>query len=375
MKNFKLLFNNLIHKYLRDFALKRLGTHEADLLPIRNFLEFSLPKWQENNRSFSRILNSKKYYSDKIIKDMLNRLAIIVFILFLIPIFSTNVFSEDVNELIKIAKEFENDDKNNDAMVYFDKVLDIEPDNIEALNGKSRILLFEKKFDVSREFAEKALEIDNKNLSALVNIGIGLGFQNYFDDSQKYFDRALEIDGNHTDALVNKATLLIKQKKEYQLSAELLEKALDIDPDNVYALQNLRLAFHEMPTKRFDGIIQTVMRDKDGNLIGYSESDRITITEYVPRDFFTAIGLNSTMKVDENIDSIILVKEGNRRFLQEYKEFITRTGEGMFYLSSHDIGNATLNVLNARTHGHFQEPEDKISSRWILVVPKSFMSK
>lgn len=283
---------------------------------------------------------------------------------------SLSVFSD---EYVEKTDALEEPSENNPKSVEnFDKILELEPNNIKALYGKGSLLLLENDLDTSLRYFDRVLELEPEHVSSLVNKGIILGQKKQFDESLVLFDKALEIEPNNTNALTNKAVLFMTQKKNWQETIELLDKALEINPNHVQAFQNKKIAYATMPTKPFDGIIQTIARDKNGNLLGYLESDNIRATEYLPPSVLDKWISNSTKIVKENNDVLVFVKAVNGYNDNDSR---MRTGLAISYMQEHQNEKLELPIILARQNGFFQETGDYFVSTWQLVVPKDLITK
>lgn len=75
---------------------------------------------------------------------------------------------EKADELMLIKKNFK------EALKIYDKILKIDPDNIDGLNSKAQCLLNmdSSSFDKSLVLYEKALKIEDKDFETNFNIGI-----------------------------------------------------------------------------------------------------------------------------------------------------------------------------------------------------------
>ena len=187
-----------------------------------------------------------------------NKKFILVLIVFsLLPIFSTQIFSQETTEkLILEAKNKESDGNYKDALVLFEKILDLEPENVEALNGKGATYLKLGNITESEFYFNKSLEIDPNYIPAQTNLGIVQAIQNNFEDALGIFNMVLEIDEDNVEALLNKSILLISNYKEINEGVELLNRVLEIDPDNKEALYNKKVVYKKMTYHPFDGIVQ-----------------------------------------------------------------------------------------------------------------------
>jgi len=168
-----------------------------------------------------------------------------------IELYKTEKLTESL-ECFEKALEF--DPINSDALDYkvvvlaklkkfeeadssFEKAIQSDPKNVHALRGKGIFLALQKRYDEAIEYYDKALEIDPNDVRTLNNKGLALRNQKRYDEAIAYFDKALEIDSKYVDALNNKGLALFYQKR-YDEAIEYYNKTLEIDQNNVYALVN-----------------------------------------------------------------------------------------------------------------------------------------
>jgi len=183
-------------------------------------------------------------------------------------------------------------------------------DNVDALLKKGLEATFKHKHDEAIQYFDKVLEIDPKNIDALNNKGVSLGNLHKYDEAIQYFDKVLETDPKNIDVLNNKAAALIKLAK-YDEAIQYFDKVLEIDPNNAVALSNKKIVINrDIPYSvsqenkgRLSIFVQIQIRNSAGQLVGYIESDRVRVpdpellgivldTTTVGRDTFTQNGQN-----------------------------------------------------------------------------------
>jgi len=84
----------------------------------------------------------------------------------------------------------------NEAISYFDQILEIDPNNIDAMNNKGGILLEQDKIKEAVLYFDKILEIDPNNPTALTNKGLAFARLHRVEEAISYFYKALEFDPN-----------------------------------------------------------------------------------------------------------------------------------------------------------------------------------
>jgi len=84
----------------------------------------------------------------------------------------------------------------NDAVKCFENILEVEPNNLNALNNLGVISFALGNAQTSETFFLKAIEIDPQYMNALINIAdIYISAQKY-DEAAKYIQKALDVDEN-----------------------------------------------------------------------------------------------------------------------------------------------------------------------------------
>ena len=125
-------------------------------------------------------------------------------------------------------------------------------DNVDALFKKGLEATFKHKYDEAIQYFDKVLEIDPKNIDALNNKAAALTKLAKYDEAIQYFDKVLEIDPNNAIALSNKK-IVINRDISYSVSQENKDK--------------------------LSAFVQIQIRNSAGQIVGYIESDRIRIPD------------------------------------------------------------------------------------------------
>ncbi len=196
-----------------------------------------------------------------------------VFILFSLYVLSADAESkDDLDFLLDEGDKFLQMEEYEEAISYFDKVLEIDPENTKAISKKAQALL---KLDNPKEiisffdlivtnnpenadvlgssFFNKVLEIDPNNIDALLYRGKSASiFFDRLEEANSYFDKVLEINPSHIDALYNKGDVAF-QYDDFEKAILYFDKALDINPNHVNSLsgKGYSLAKMEMYDEAF----------------------------------------------------------------------------------------------------------------------------
>lgn len=117
------------------------------------------------------------------------------------PIYKTNNSSSNVLALVHKGSTLSNQGNYTEAIPYFDRALEIDPNNKFAFDGKGNALYGLGNDTQAIQYFDKALAVDPNFKQALYDKGFTLyGLDNY-TQAIKYYNKALSIDPNYIDAL------------------------------------------------------------------------------------------------------------------------------------------------------------------------------
>ena len=159
---------------------------------------------------------------------------------------------KNIKEWESISAALVAENRVSEAIIYLDKILEQEPDNLKALNNKAGLLIILEKFEESLNLSNKVLKIDPDRISTLTNKAIAL-----------------------------------KMLKEYEKSFLTFSKIMVLEPENQAVQKSRANLLSGTPTistsdsKYYVHVLITV-RDENGNLIGTTES---TNARYLPSGF------------------------------------------------------------------------------------------
>ena len=179
-----------------------------------------------------------------------------IFTVFLFPsILTWGDISNETNSTLYKGLEYLQDNKFEEAIYFFDQVLEVDPNHVDALAKKSDALLslgqfkqaaisLDKLFSVSpyykddsgKFYLDKLIEIQPNHVEALYKRGKSLAiFTDQLDNAISYFDKALKIEPNRVDIITSKAEIFIVQEK-FEDAILLFDNVLDSEPDYWRAL-------------------------------------------------------------------------------------------------------------------------------------------
>ena len=198
--------------------------------------------------------------------------------LFLIIFKISSARCETVIDLIDKGHELYNQKKYNEAIVFYNRALELNPDSIDALYYKGLALNKKGEYEEALLSLEKVLKLNISHIDALNNMGLVLTFQGKYEEAYNYYnksaginpqntetyikkgftmsvegkykeaiecyDRALEINPEESEALVDKGFVLVLSDN-FEAAFKCFDRALEINPGDMWALNNKGLAFYE----------------------------------------------------------------------------------------------------------------------------------
>lgn len=132
--------------------------------------------------------------------------------------------------------EIASNNKDDNAQVYFNNALNIEPDNIQALHAKAFYLQNINKIDDALENYTRINEIDSTYEWAYFNRAILLLERNQLDESERLFKVAIVNNPNMVEAFYYLGIIREKQKR-YEEALRFYRDAAAIDPNYEKAIE------------------------------------------------------------------------------------------------------------------------------------------
>ena len=176
-------------------------------------------------------------------------------------------------------------EKLDEAISYFDKVLAIDPNNTDALFNKGRALVQLNKTGEGISYVDKVLAIDPNNANALSYKGDRLITEDKLEEGMVYIDKSLAIDPNNADALFNKGFVAAKQK-HFDEAVSYYDKVLKINPGYSLAAKNLEYSVKFLGLKNVDGFLDVTVHDSNGYLVAHLRIPRLQVVNHtIGNDF------------------------------------------------------------------------------------------
>ena len=125
------------------------------------------------------------------------------------------------------------------SKIYLKKLLDITPDDTEALSMLAQIAKDEGNYKLAIKYWKQCLDIQPDKVEIMNNIGVSYAILNSYGQASVWYKKALEIDKDYALAYFNLATALY-EIGELEESLQNAEKAMELDP-TTHAPQALSL--------------------------------------------------------------------------------------------------------------------------------------
>jgi len=140
----------------------------------------------------------------------------------------------NVEDLNKKGDDLCNERKNNEALLYYNRALDIEPSFIPSLLGKGTVLRRLNNYEESLVIFNKVIEINPNLTRAWNNKGIVLRKRKRYDEALIAFNKAIDIDPNSARVWNNKG-LVLRNLKKYNEALKAFEKSINTDPEDAFS--------------------------------------------------------------------------------------------------------------------------------------------
>ena len=134
--------------------------------------------------------------------------------------------------------------KHAEAAKDWDKIFELDPNNVELYSGRGRDLIDQKLLDEAVTAFRTALEVDPKHVNAYLGLGRALFDQNKLDEAVAVYLKAVEVAPKRSTPLVGLGATLRGQKKFAEALA-VFRKATVLDPNDANAQSYLGLALSE----------------------------------------------------------------------------------------------------------------------------------
>jgi len=132
-----------------------------------------------------------------------------------------------------------------EALNALEKALELDPEYVDAWNGKGIVLDDLGRYEEAIEAYDKALALDPEFAYAWNNKGNALGNLGRYEEAIEAYDKALALDPEYADAWYNKG-IALGNLDRYEEAIEAYEKALALDSGYVAAWNNKGNALYNL---------------------------------------------------------------------------------------------------------------------------------
>eukprot|EP00123_Amoebidium_parasiticum_P012023 comp21067_c0_seq2/m.28366 comp21067_c0_seq2/g.28366 ORF comp21067_c0_seq2/g.28366 comp21067_c0_seq2/m.28366 type:complete len:208 (-) comp21067_c0_seq2:1032-1655(-) len=158
------------------------------------------------------------------------------------------------------------------SLKYFDKVLELDPNNYMALNHKGLTLMgTENGALAAMECFQKAIQLKPNEPDAYNSFGLLLRSLEQQQEAVDMFDKAISVAPKSAIAHTNKGFVLLHMKNDIKAAQQQFERAITVDPTCIEAYCNLAICYLE---NQVDKAIECYDKAID---LAFFEQDMVTI--------------------------------------------------------------------------------------------------
>lgn len=284
---------------------------------------------------------------------------------------SNEKFSDTMEYKILFSKATQclQENENEEAIRLFDEILENEPDNINALNGKGSGLMQMGRLDDAMAMFDKSLSIEDNPMGYL-NKALIYGNTGDFDNAVKYCDNMIDIYPDMKDLVVGIKNNFLEKRNENadsdQFSSEarqLIEKADKLrDTDEMWHDDVHSELQPDMPQFRkvtewdaWELYEQAIKADERCEALASSKINEIK-SKLLNEFLFFDISRNEDFNPEREIDSLKL-KIMMNLYNEEYMEAMIATNQIITTIDENDLD--ALNYKGALSF-YFDEIDDAI---------------
>ena len=143
-----------------------------------------------------------------------------------------------VIEALKSADRYHHSGDIQQAQTQYQRILQVEPDQPEALHGLGIIAFQLKKYNTAGDLIGKAIENKPKVPQFHYNLGLVFIALNRHEKGIQAFEKAIKLKPDYSDAYYNLAFAL-KEQRQFENAAKNFKIAIKLSPDDAYAYYNL----------------------------------------------------------------------------------------------------------------------------------------
>ena len=244
-----------------------------------------------------------------------------------------------------------------------EEILPLKGENVKDWHAIAAALISNGRYEEAISYYDHILEINPDDQKALLNKGSVLIELNRIEEAIKYYDKILEINPNNVKALASKGIALSHLQKDDE-AIIILDKALSLEPDNKVIREkkaNFLSGAMSIPAHNsiYDINLRVTVRDSSGNLVSISES---TNTRYLPYTITEKVFAESF----DNRSAI--VSDGKKYEIVTRIDTFDPADNAMGLFSIYRIAEGyIIDVFEAFTPMVLLEKDDTIQAEWTIL--------
>ena len=239
--------------------------------------------------------------------------------------------------------------------------------NIEELHSIGASLISEGRYEESIRYYDKILEIDPDEVRALLNKGSVLIQLQKYEESIRYYDKILEIDPDEVRALASK-TIALSHLERYSEAQVAIEKAITLEPQNQVVISKHANFLAGVPTSPahnsiYDINFRVTLKDSSGNLVTVAES---TNTRYLAFDITDEVLANEFTFNDTIVIDGILYERAQKMEEYTWEQPGESEMHGMWSFTTR-YGGYIINIFEAFTPYITIHDGDLLKVEWYVL--------
>tara|TARA_B100000989_G_scaffold273526_1_gene231735 strand:+ start:4842 stop:6251 length:1410 start_codon:yes stop_codon:yes gene_type:complete len=151
----------------------------------------------------------------------------------------------DVKNLFNLAIKYQKEKNFYKAKKLYQKILDFNPDFLEANNNLGLLFQFEKEYDKAIECYKKIIDINPKILSAQFNLGLVFQKMGKNENAKECYKKAIKLNPKLVNAQYNLG-IIFQKLGENENAKECYKKAIELNPKLVIAHNNLGIVYSNL---------------------------------------------------------------------------------------------------------------------------------
>ena len=252
--------------------------------------------------------------------------------------------SGNLKALQILGDALEKSGRYDDAIAIYDRIVEIDENNINALKGLARIYLKKKDLENARNVLENLVKIVPENKEVNEDLAFVYSSLGEYEKALKYINQAIILDPENKFFYNSKGLILLNMKL-YDDAKKAFEKALSIDPEFRDAMEGLKDCERKIEEQEIEKYARKVLDWE--HRTGKKVSKKVAFKDlgiplgYIPKVF-------EYIESEEPFDPAALEEERKEKF-ERVSLYLARKINKIDGLSLADIiANTNLNIRSAK---------------------------